>query len=229
MRLASVPASVLTLVLAWPVADADAASRRKECRQACGAAIEACVEAGGKRKRCKRQTLKTCRRQGVGACAPTTTTTTTSAGATTTLAGGTTTTGGGTSTQPGGSTTTTVAGGSTTTLATVHECTVGMAVDRRAPGADRSIAFTSYSYTPRCMLVAAGQTVTFGGSFGTHPLVGGEVVGNTPTPDPQSPIGFVDSGASTQATFPGAGVFPFYCDEHGLSFDMRGAIYVVDP
>ena len=72
-------------LLDWSAPDATALSRRKECRLACGVAIDACVAQGGKRRRCKRQTLRRCRQEGVATCGVTTTTTT-PGGTTTTLA-----------------------------------------------------------------------------------------------------------------------------------------------
>jgi plastocyanin len=229
MRLVSVRLSAIGVAVAILAADADAVSRRKECRQACGPAVDACIEAGGKRKRCKRQTLKACRREGIETCAIGTTTTTTVRGATTTIQGGTTTTGATTTSNAGGTTTSTTApGGTTTTLPAVHGCTHATAADRRAPGAARTVTFSSYEYVPPCIRIQAGQTVTFNGSFATHPLQGGEIIGGVETPDPQSRIPFVDQGLSTEIQFPSAGVFPYYCEQHGVSQDMQGAVYV-DP
>jgi plastocyanin len=90
------------------------------------------------------------------------------------------------------------------------------------------VTFTNYAYTPRCIRIRTGQTVTFSGPFATHPLQGGEIVGGTETPDPQSPIPFIDEGASAPVQFSSAGPFPFYCEQHGVSDDMHGAVYV-DP
>src|ERR1044071_1379625 len=110
--------------------DAAAISKRKQCRDACGPKIDACIAQGGKKKKCRRQTLKTCRKEGFETCTVTTTTTTirgattTQVGATTTIAGGSTTTG------PGGSVTTTSApGGTTSTTLTTHGCTRDNAQD----------------------------------------------------------------------------------------------------
>jgi plastocyanin len=204
---------VALLVVGAAPEETTAASRRKECRQSCGAAIEACIAQGGKRRKCKNQTLKRCRRQGVAViCASTTTTTT--------VAGGSTTTG------PGGSTTTiTTPGGTTTTVpASVHGCSLGNATDLRAdPSPD--VAFSSYSYSPKCIRIAAGQSITFTGDFSFHPLVGGQ----NDVSDPQSPIGSTSSGLMKTVAFPAAGTFPFYCDEHVLSFGMTGAVFVDAP
>jgi plastocyanin len=204
--------------------EAGALSRRKECRQACGATIDACVAQGGKRRRCKRQTLKRCRQEGPAATC--TATTTTVAGVPTTTTTG---AGGSTTTSPGGSTTTVTTPGGTTTTgpASVHGCTHDGATDLTAdPSPD--VSFTSFSYSPKCVRIEAGQSITFGGSFSFHPLVGGEVVGGVGMPDPSSPIGTTSSGTSTNVIFPSTGTFPFYCGNHGPGFDMTGAVFV-DP
>src|SRR6185503_13396469 len=168
--------SVIAVTLACLAGDADALSPRTECRQGCDKAIDACIAAGGKRKRCKRRTLKACRRFGIEMCAVTTTTTS-APGASTTIQGTTTTIGGTTTTS------TTAPGGTTTTLPAVHDCTHVTAVDQRAPAASRTVTFSNYAYTPRCIRVQAGQSVTFSGNFATHPLQGGEIIGGVETPD----------------------------------------------
>jgi hypothetical protein len=61
---------VLVAVLAVLVAGehADAAMSRKACRASCETAIAACVNRGGRRAVCRRQTIQRCRRQGPTAC-----------------------------------------------------------------------------------------------------------------------------------------------------------------
>jgi plastocyanin len=84
-----------------------------------------------------------------------------------------------------------------------------------------------FIYTPKCLHVCAGTTVTFdvidGTNFQIHPLQGGTPPGG----DPQSPFGFVGDLDQTTASFtltePGS--FPYYCIAH-LSADMVGAVYV---
>jgi plastocyanin len=213
--------TVVLLVVALVPDEAAPQSRRRACRQSCGAAIDACVAEGGRRRRCKNQTLRRCRRQGLSVCAATTTTTTV-AGVTSTTSGG-----GSTTTNPGGSTTTvTTPGGTTTTTATVHGCSLGAATDLRGDPSPE-VSFTIYSYSPKCSRITAGQSITFtGNDFDFHPLVGGEVgVG----PDPGNPIGITSVGTSKNVTFPSAGTFPFYCGAHGPSFGMTGAVFVDPP
>ncbi len=226
---------VAARVLVWALVAAIAASRRKACRLSCDAAIAQCVADGGRRKRCKRQTLRSCRRDGVQACDVLTTTTSTSAGATTSIPTGTTIVPDTTTTTADGATTSTADQSATsipaatttsTTFPEVHGCTGDNAVDRTAPSADRTVTFAPYQYRPKCLRIAVGQAVTFSGTFAEHPLVGGEVVGFDATPDPSSPITPTSSGTTKDVDFPSAGAFPFYCDFHGITQGMVGAVLV---
>jgi plastocyanin len=230
MRFGIVLSVLVMIAAALPTRDAAAFSRRKECRLACVAAIDDCVAAGGKPRRCKRQILKRCRHDGTSACAPPSTTTTTSEETTTSVPGGSTSTSpGATSTTSLEVTTTSEPVGTTTTLPSpMNGCTYIEALDRSAPGALRTIVFDYYYYSPPCIRIAAGQTATFQGSFVTHPLVGGTIVDMTKMPDATSPIPFTSSGTSKDVSFPAAGTFPYYCDAHGADFGMYGVVYV-DP
>ena len=215
--------TVAFLVVALEPDDAVAQSRRGECRQSCGAAIDACVAQGGKRRRCKRQTLRQCRRQGPAATC--TATTTTTPGVTTTTGAG-----GSTTTNPGGSTTTVTTPGGTTTTApgSVHGCSHASATDL-GEEMNPTVDFFTYSYSPKCSLIAAGQSITFTGDFDFHPLVGGQIVGGNEVPDPQSPIGTTNTGFMKTIVFPAAGTFPFYCSAHGPDLGMIGAVFVDPP
>jgi plastocyanin len=76
------------------------------------------------------------------------------------------------------------------------------------------------------MRIAAGQTVSFSGAFEEHPLVGGEVVGFDAIPDPSSPITPTSTGTMKGVLFEDGGVYPFYCDFHGVTQGMVGAVLV---
>jgi len=117
----------------------------------------------------------------------------------------------------------------------VNDCTVALAVDRTASGADRTVHFDGstyvFEYTPSCMRIAAGQSVTWQGdadynTFVFHPLRAGYIVDVTKYPDPGSPIQATSSGTQATFAFPNTGEFPFYCDLHGPGFGMAGVIYV---
>jgi plastocyanin len=110
---------------------------------------------------------------------------------------------------------------------TVNGCSFATATDWfDADAAARTIDFASFSYSPPCVKVEAGDTVKFAGAFGSHPLRAGFTEGGTPVADPGSPI--LDTSAGTQATFTftEAGVDPYYCDNHFATFSMYGAVFV---
>jgi plastocyanin len=76
-------------------------------------------------------------------------------------------------------------------------------------------------YSPQCIQVRVGQVVTFSGNFGTHPLT------QSCGPDtliPQTPSGLSAAFAPCQA-----GLYGYYCRQHGMpdGTGMAGAIQVV--
>lgn len=97
--------------------------------------------------------------------------------------------------------------------------------DLTAPDADRTISFQGGNdrYTPKCIRVRFGQSVTFSGSsFSTHPL--------TQACGPSVDIQRVSSGSTTSVAFDQAlGVYGYFCTAHGSSSGsgMAGAIEVV--
>ncbi len=204
----------VALVVTMAVSVARAVPIAKQCKQSCGSAIAACVAEGGRRKKCKKQTLKRCRQEGIAVCE--------SSSTTTTLPGGSTTS---TTVSPGGTTSTTAEG--------VHGCNVGNAVDLRAVTADRTVHFAPYEYTPKCIRIREGENVTFSGSFSSsfedHPLAGGEIVGMNEVVDDSSPIGVTASGATKDIPFPASGTYPYFCVNHGPPpTNMFGAV-IVEP
>jgi len=96
-------------------------------------------------------------------------------------------------------------------------------VDRTDPSASRVIqgppSSTAVQYDPSCMLVKAGQSVTFTQhAFSEHPLE----PANGDTPSPISPT---NTGTSVTFAFPNPGTFGYECQFHpGFMF---GAIHVV--
>lgn len=87
------------------------------------------------------------------------------------------------------------------------------------------IQFAGLSYDPPCARVKVGSKVTFEGTFGLHPLQGGEVKNGVPTPDAMSPITPTSMGMSATFTMSTVGTYPYYCSSHALS-GMKGAIFV---
>jgi len=93
-------------------------------------------------------------------------------------------------------------------------------MDLTADAADRTIAFTFSKYTPNCIRVKTGQTVTFSGNFAQHPLA------QSCGPDG---VLFNSTGMSKSFTFQAAGDYGYYCTFHGnqLGQGMSGSISVV--
>ena len=107
-----------------------------------------------------------------------------------------------------------------------HGCTAF--VDRTADGADRTVGFTNFRYDPACMLVAAGQRVTFSGDFSVHqfrPGVAPSRVASDPPAPAGNPMTARDEGTSATFEPPAAGTYPYYCLDHEGT-GMYGAIRV---
>ncbi|MFO0762023.1 MAG: plastocyanin/azurin family copper-binding protein [Byssovorax sp.] len=165
---------------------------------------------------------------GDGGSTTSTTSTTTSTTTTTTTAGsggsggGTTTagtggSGGGTTTGSGGSG---GMGGSGPML--VNGCDEATAEDHTAD-ATVKIEFggaIGLKYSPKCILIKPGTTVTFAGDFASHPLSGGL----DGTKDPTSPITETTTGMTKDFAIPAAGTYGFFCEFHQAS-GMKGAIF----
>jgi plastocyanin len=102
--------------------------------------------------------------------------------------------------------------------------------DRSAEDADRTvlIAAEGVVYTPRCMTVAAGQTVHWEGRLSAHPMSPGNS-DNEAAGSRGNPIVPTSTGDGVDFTFENAGTFPYYCEVHssGAGSGMAGAIYVV--
>ncbi len=98
----------------------------------------------------------------------------------------------------------------------VQGCEETAYVDRRAPAADRELAWIlSIASDPeRCMTITVGQSVVWTGNFNVHPL--DPQGGDTP-----NPITGTETGA---VTFTAPGTFGYVCGVHP---SMKGAIQVV--
>lgn len=110
----------------------------------------------------------------------------------------------------------------------LNDCTAMDYTDHGAgPDADRVVRPRGTTgYTPRCLIVRAGQTVTFEMDFTAHPLVPG--IPHGPTAGAASPnvIAMQSSGTMYAVAFPSAGYYPFYCGRHG-HVGMAGVVRVV--
>lgn len=132
----------------------------------------------------------------------------------------------------GGAGSTSTTSGSAATGAAIPDfngCTNTAYVDRSGGSAMRTIEFgkTGLTYTPKCMIVAAGQTVTFDGAFTMHPLAPGDL-GNATSGSPNNPIKEVGSGTSTTVTFSTPGTYPYHCTFHSQAGGggMTGVVHV---
>ncbi|MDB4928547.1 MAG: Poly(3-hydroxyalkanoate) depolymerase [Myxococcaceae bacterium] len=110
--------------------------------------------------------------------------------------------------------------------ASFHNCAVY--VDRTADGADRTVRFSNFRYDPPCMLVAAGQRVTFAGDFAVHQFRPGVAPSRTaadPASPPGNPMSARDDGTTAAFDFAAPGTFPFFCLDHEGT-GMYGAVRV---
>ncbi len=86
-----------------------------------------------------------------------------------------------------------------------------------AGAADHSVTFADYAYAPPEPSIVAGDTVTFSGDFGRHPLAWvNDYAGTT------------SGGTSATITFARPGDYAFYCLNHVTSHDMKGVVHVPD-
>lgn len=121
-------------------------------------------------------------------------------------------------------------GGSTSTgtVDLLNGCDAATAEDHTAD-ATTTVTTAGLTFTPACITIATGASVKFtSSSFAVHPLFGGEIDGTVKTPDATSPIAATTTGTEVTFAFPAAGIFPYYCDEHGPG-GMAGVVYVVAP
>lgn len=110
---------------------------------------------------------------------------------------------------------------------TYNGCAMTDFTDQSGVGGVRTVTFGGVAgnvYSPKCMLIAAGQMATFTGAFSTHPLRPG--VGSDSTAgSPNNPITATSTGTTATFTFTTAGDYPYNCSNHD-SFGMHGVIKV---
>jgi len=115
----------------------------------------------------------------------------------------------------------------------VNGCANG---DFGAAAADGGTARVQYgdpiglAYSPKCLSIAAGQSVTFfgdptqGSDFTAHPLRPGGADGTDPGAS-GNPIAAQVRGSTYTVVFPSAGTYGYFCQEH-QSMGMYGAVQV---
>ena len=113
-------------------------------------------------------------------------------------------------------------GGSSANFMAVPPCTAesnymtGTTINFPAGTAD-------FNYSPKCLKVTAGATVTFSGDFTAHPLEPsthrGTLTGN--------PITATGTGTTKSFDFPTPGYYAYYCAFHGPSDGATGMVGVI--
>lgn len=109
----------------------------------------------------------------------------------------------------------------------LNDCAASAYVDRSADAAERTVVPRGTTgYTPRCVTIRAGQSVTFAMSLTTHPLNPGVPHGSSAGATSPSPIEAQRAGDTYTVTFAGAGFYPFHCNTHG-HVGMAGVVRVL--
>ncbi len=108
-------------------------------------------------------------------------------------------------------------------------CTASAYEDLSASGAERTIAIAQAGlvYSPKCLTVAVGQTVTWQGSLAAHPLAPGNA-NDAAAGSADNPIQATSTGQTVSFTFDAAGTYPYYCTFHsgGDGTGMAGVVHV---
>lgn len=112
---------------------------------------------------------------------------------------------------------------------TLNGCTAADYRDLSSASEQRvvAIAASGLNFTPKCMIVAAGQKVRWEGSLTAHPLSPGSPA-DLASGTTDNPIMATSTGNSVEFTFPAAGTFPYHCTLHafGNGQGMAGSIHV---
>jgi plastocyanin len=107
-------------------------------------------------------------------------------------------------------------------------CFPGELRDRSDPGANRTISFGASlgaSYTPRCLVIAAGQSVTWSGDFSGYPLRSGLPHSATAGAVPNPIQNAEPAESKLTVEFPLPGDFLFHNPTHAET-GMRGLVRV---
>lgn len=102
----------------------------------------------------------------------------------------------------------------------LNGCAESDFVDRTARTAERAIGFGGeggsgpFDYSPRCLTIASGQTVTFSGTFNAHPLSPGTAPETRSAGSASNPIARTSTGSTLAVTFPTTGTYPYFCEFH---------------
>ena len=119
-------------------------------------------------------------------------------------------------------------GGVCASATPTYKCSASFAgcttyTDRTAAGASREVSFgggLGLSYSPKCIKIKKGQTITFKGSFAGHPLKA--------SCEEATAIPATNSGTTKTVTFNTPGYYSYYCTFHSSTSGsgMAGSIFV---
>lgn len=116
---------------------------------------------------------------------------------------------------------------------TVNGCGGGDFVSAASGGGSARVQYgdpIGLAYSPKCLSIAAGQSVTFvgdttqGSNFTAHPLRPGGANGTDPGAS-GNPIAAQNSGSTYTVVFPAAGTYGYFCVTHE-GMGMYGAVQV---
>ena len=125
----------------------------------------------------------------------------------------------------------TVDGTALPTIPVLNGCTMDLYVDASNPMSNREVDFggigesPGFGYSPACMIVGVGQSVTWSGPFDLHPLSPGSAPSLMMAGSPDNPIQRVSTGSNATVAFPTPGVYPYFCEQH-YAGGMSGVIWV---
>lgn len=110
----------------------------------------------------------------------------------------------------------------------INGCNIATASDLGAGPVTITFANGNLTYAPKCIKVEQGASVTFNGSFASHPMTGGAVVDGTATAASSGPfVPATTSGTTKTVTMSDQGTFPYYCVPHGPALNMNAVVFVV--
>lgn len=95
--------------------------------------------------------------------------------------------------------------GTACTIAAFAGCTTFE--DRTAAGAERTVTFQDFAYTPKCIRIKAGQALLFQGDFDRHPLV--------TSCGPSLPLDHRSGMTPASFVLSAPGRYGYYCLDHG--------------
>jgi len=114
-------------------------------------------------------------------------------------------------------------------IPTLNGCTSADYQDQSAAEQARliSIAGAGLSFSPKCLIIAAGQKVRWEGSLTAHPLAPGNPA-DLAAGSADNPITATSTGSNVEFTFPAVGTYPYHCTLHafGSGQGMAGSIHV---